>query len=317
MLLRSGDVEVRIRYSARARRVRIMLVPGSGPVLVVPSSFWMGQVDIALEHVRAMARARARAAAAGGARAGAAGRRLARRRARSRCASCPPKRMSADWSAGALELRAPDDAGAAAVLERWYRELGTRGPERVDRAPGAGARRHAEAGGGARPEHALGLVLVARHALVLVAAAARAGLGARRRRLPRALPHARAPITRARSGRSSPSTARGRIRAPGCARTAASSRPTDPRIASAQHEHDGLRDVPEDVPAAGPGRLRVHARRGRALGGAASGQARAGRARPARRGRGARSASASSRRPRGGSRTRSRGSASRPASARS
>jgi hypothetical protein len=29
--------------------------------------------------------------------------------------------MSADWSAGALELRAPDDEGAAAVLERWYR----------------------------------------------------------------------------------------------------------------------------------------------------------------------------------------------------
>ena len=29
--------------------------------------------------------------------------------------------MSAGWSAGALELRAPDRAGAAEALERWYR----------------------------------------------------------------------------------------------------------------------------------------------------------------------------------------------------
>jgi hypothetical protein len=30
-------------------------------------------------------------------------------------------RPSADWNAGALELRAPDTAGAAEALERWYR----------------------------------------------------------------------------------------------------------------------------------------------------------------------------------------------------
>ena len=53
-----------------------------------------------------------------------------------------------------------------------------------------------------------------------------------------------------------------------------------------------------DVPAARAGRLRVHARRRRALGGAAPGQARARRGRPARRGPARDHASASSRAPR-------------------
>ena len=39
----------------------------------------------------------------------------------SRCASSTAKRASAGWSAGALELRAPDAEGAALALERWYR----------------------------------------------------------------------------------------------------------------------------------------------------------------------------------------------------
>ena len=36
MLLRSGAVKVRLRRSARARRMRLVLVPGVGPELVVP-----------------------------------------------------------------------------------------------------------------------------------------------------------------------------------------------------------------------------------------------------------------------------------------
>jgi predicted metal-dependent hydrolase len=100
--------------------VRITLAPGSGPVLTVPASFWLGQADIALEHFtpwleRALARQQPAVLELD--RPGVAwhgGDAIPLR-------VVPAKRMSADWSAGALELRAPDDEGAATVLERWYR----------------------------------------------------------------------------------------------------------------------------------------------------------------------------------------------------
>jgi hypothetical protein len=41
VLLRSGAVKVRLRRSARARRMRLVLLPGIGPELVVPESAWL------------------------------------------------------------------------------------------------------------------------------------------------------------------------------------------------------------------------------------------------------------------------------------
>jgi predicted metal-dependent hydrolase len=89
-------------------------------VLTVPESYWLGQVDIALEQFgpwleRALARQQP--PVLGLARPGVAwhgGEAIPLRVVRA-------KRMSADWSAGALELRAPDHERAAAMLERWYR----------------------------------------------------------------------------------------------------------------------------------------------------------------------------------------------------
>jgi len=120
VLLRSGAVKVRLRRSARARRMRLVLVPGTGPELVVPESAWEGAIDEALETLapwleRALARQRPGALSL--ARPGVAwhgGEAVALR-------VVTGKRMSADWSAGALELRAPDAEAAAVALERWYR----------------------------------------------------------------------------------------------------------------------------------------------------------------------------------------------------
>jgi len=121
VLLRSGEVKVRLRRSARARRMRLVLLPGIGPELVVPESAWLGAIDEALETLTPWlerALARQRPGALGLAQPGVAwhgGEPVALRVVTAR-------RMSADWSAGALELRAPDAAAAAAALERWYRE---------------------------------------------------------------------------------------------------------------------------------------------------------------------------------------------------
>ena len=233
----------------------------------------------------------------------------------SRCASSTAsareRRLERRRARAARARRRGRRAGARALVP----QLGARCGRGLDRAPGARARRRAEGRRGARPAHALGLLLGARHALVLVAPAARAGLGAGRRRLPRALPPARRqPLAGVLAAVRDP-PARRPTRARGCARTAASLPPTGRRIASGRHEHDRLRDDAADVPAARAGRLRVHARRGRALGGAAS-RASSRWSRSTRTARaGARSASASSRAPRGASPTRSRASASRPASA--
>jgi predicted metal-dependent hydrolase len=120
VLLRSGAVKVRVRRSARARHLRLVLLPGTGPELVVPVGARAGAIDGALEKLSPWlekALARQQPAVLGLARPGVAwhgGEAIPLRVVRA-------QRMSADWSAGALELRAPDDERAAAVLERWYR----------------------------------------------------------------------------------------------------------------------------------------------------------------------------------------------------
>jgi predicted metal-dependent hydrolase len=121
VLLRSGAVKVRLRRSARARRLRLVLVPGVGPELVVPAGARAGAIDGALEKLTPWlerALAKQQPAALGLARPGVAwhgGEELPLR-------VVAAKRMSAGWSGGALELRAPDAERAAAALERWYRE---------------------------------------------------------------------------------------------------------------------------------------------------------------------------------------------------
>ena len=61
VLLRSGAVSVRLRQSARARRLRLVLVPGVGPELVVPERTRDAEITDALETLapwleRALAR---------------------------------------------------------------------------------------------------------------------------------------------------------------------------------------------------------------------------------------------------------------------
>jgi predicted metal-dependent hydrolase len=120
VLLRSGAVTVRLRRSSRARRLRLVLVPGVGPELVVPARARKSAIDAALETLapwleRALARQQP----------GALG--LARRGVAWHGGEAVPLRVviagrpSAGWSAGALELRAPDAASATSALERWYR----------------------------------------------------------------------------------------------------------------------------------------------------------------------------------------------------
>jgi predicted metal-dependent hydrolase len=120
VLLRSGAVKVQVRRSTRARRVRLVLVPGVGPELVVPVRAREGAITEALATLapwleRALARQQPEAL--GLARPGFAchgGEAIELR-------IVEAGRTSAGWSAGALELRAPDRAGAASALERWYR----------------------------------------------------------------------------------------------------------------------------------------------------------------------------------------------------
>jgi predicted metal-dependent hydrolase len=120
VLLRSGAVKVRLRHSSRARRLRLVLVPGVGPELVVPARTGTRAIDGALETLAPWlekALARQQPDALGLARPGVAwhgGEAVPLRRATA-------KRLGAGWSAGALELRAPDAEGAAEALERWYR----------------------------------------------------------------------------------------------------------------------------------------------------------------------------------------------------
>ena len=49
MLLRSGAVKVRLRHSSRARRLRLVLIPGVGPELVVPARTGARAIDSALK----------------------------------------------------------------------------------------------------------------------------------------------------------------------------------------------------------------------------------------------------------------------------
>jgi predicted metal-dependent hydrolase len=120
VLLRNGAVSVRVRRSPRARRMRLVLVPGAGPELVVPQRAGARGIDDALATLapwleRALARQTPHAL--GLARAGVAwhaGEEVALRRVEA-------PRASVGWNAGALELRAPDRAAAALALERWYR----------------------------------------------------------------------------------------------------------------------------------------------------------------------------------------------------
>jgi predicted metal-dependent hydrolase len=120
VLLRSGAVKVRLRRSSRARRLRLVLVPGVGPELVVPARTGAKAIDGALKTLAPWlerALARQQPGALGLARAGVAwhgGEAVPLR-------VVAAKRASADWSAGALELRAPDAGAAARALEGWYR----------------------------------------------------------------------------------------------------------------------------------------------------------------------------------------------------
>jgi predicted metal-dependent hydrolase len=120
VLLRSGAVSVRVRRSRRARRIRIVLVPGTGPELVVPLRAGTREIDGALATLAPWlerALARERPGALGLARPGVAwhgGEEIALR-------TVTAGRASAGWNAGALEVRAPDREAAAAALERWYR----------------------------------------------------------------------------------------------------------------------------------------------------------------------------------------------------
>jgi predicted metal-dependent hydrolase len=119
MLLRSGAVKVRLRHSSRARHLRLVLLPG-GPELVVPARTSAKAIDGALETLAPWlerALARQRPGTLGLEQPGVAwhsGEPVPLR-------VVTAKRASADWSAGALELRAPDAAAATEVLERWYR----------------------------------------------------------------------------------------------------------------------------------------------------------------------------------------------------
>jgi predicted metal-dependent hydrolase len=118
--LRSGDVRVRIRYSQRARRLRLVLPVGAGPELVVPVGTRTRAIDHALAQLTPWLQkklAQPKPPALGLIRQGVAwhgGEAIPLRVVRAR-------RSSADWSEGALELRAPDDDSAVAALERWYR----------------------------------------------------------------------------------------------------------------------------------------------------------------------------------------------------
>jgi predicted metal-dependent hydrolase len=120
VLLRSGAVSVRLRRSSRARRLRLVLVPGVGPELVVPARTREDAIDGALQTLAPWlerALARQQPSALGLARAGVAwhgGEAVPLRLASA-------LRASAGWNSGALEVRAPDPARAAEALERWYR----------------------------------------------------------------------------------------------------------------------------------------------------------------------------------------------------
>ena len=120
MLLRSGAVKVRLRHSSRARRLRLVLLPGVGPELVVPPRTGAKAIDGALKTLAPWlerALARQQPDALGLARAGVAwhgGEAIPVRVVNA-------QRASAGWHAGALELRAPTAEGAALALERWYR----------------------------------------------------------------------------------------------------------------------------------------------------------------------------------------------------
>ena len=189
MLLRSGAVKVRLRRSSRARRLRLVLVPGVGPELVVPARARDGAIDGALETLtpwleRALARQQPEAL--GLARPGVAWHGGEEVRLRLVTAA----RASADWNAGALELRAPGREAAAAALERWYRRSARLALEallsQMRQAPCAWARRSARVG--LRDQRtrwgscsARGNALPSPGGCLLAPA-----LGARRRRLPRA-----------------------------------------------------------------------------------------------------------------------------------
>lgn len=121
VLLRSGEVKVRVRRSSRARRIRLVMLPRVGPELVIPDRTSGRTIDEALETFTPWLErtlARRRPDALGLARPGVAwhgGEAVALRLVEA-------KRLSAGWSDGALELRAPDREGAATALERWYRD---------------------------------------------------------------------------------------------------------------------------------------------------------------------------------------------------
>ena len=106
---------------------------------------------------------------------------------------------------------------------------GARARRDADRRGGAGARRRAGAHPDPRPALALGLVLDARHALVQLAARARAVRRARLRRRARALPPARAePLAPVLEARRAAAARTGARSATGCTSTARSSWPSGP-----------------------------------------------------------------------------------------
>jgi predicted metal-dependent hydrolase len=120
VLLRSGAVNVRLRRSSRARRLRLVLVPGVGPELVVPTHTREAAISGALATLAPWlerALARQQPSALGLARPGVVWH--GGEAVPLRIVTAP--RSSAGWNAGALEVRAPDAARSAEALERWYR----------------------------------------------------------------------------------------------------------------------------------------------------------------------------------------------------
>ena len=159
VLLRSGAVKVRLRRSSRARRLRLVLVPGVGPELVVPARVRDGAIDGALETLTPW---------------------LERALARQQPEALGLARPGVVWHGGEeVRLRLVTAARASGELERRRAGAarsrprgGRRGPRALVPALGAPRARGLGRGGkrlrwarrraklaGARPAHALGLVL--------------------------------------------------------------------------------------------------------------------------------------------------------------
>ena len=315
MLLRSGAVKVRLRHSSRARRLRLVLVPGRRPRAGRAGSHGS-------EGDRQRARRRSRPGWSARSRASSPARSVSRGRAspgtparRCRCASSrrsarAPTGAPARSSCARPTPRAPrsrSSAGTAARRAPRWRPRSSARRRGLGVAPKTLAVRDQRTRWGSCSERG---TLSFSWRLLLAPAWVLDDVVCHELCHLRIANHSQRVLAAVRG-----TTGRRPIRARGCGRTAASLRPTGRPIASDRHEHDRLRDD-----AGGRSgctcRTTTSSRAtwsstGRPSTPASSRSSRSTRAARA----GARSASASSHAPRAASRTRSRGSASRPASA--